>query len=173
MKRPSRAGLLAAGAALVLACGGSEPAQRSPEIAAAPAQPADPPVAGPEPVLIEPAAAGEIDVRFGLGLAADGAVTTPVLSFGAGDPICLSITLPAGGAGSTLALRWFDLSGALVGETTAALTGAPPRAALCLPGGERLPRGDYRIELEVDGRESGEATFSISDLRQSERAGGA
>jgi hypothetical protein len=173
MKRASRAGLLAAGAAWVLACGGGGPAQRDPDSAAAPDEGAAAPAAEPERVLIEPAAEGEIDVRFGLGLAADGAITTPVLSFGAGDPICLSITLPTGGAGSTLALRWFDVSGALVGETTAALTGARPRAALRLPGGERLPRGDYRIELEVDGRESGEATFSISDLRQTERAGGA
>jgi hypothetical protein len=168
-------------AALALACGGAERRPRAgqapaPEPATAPVpapETAPPPATEPEPIAVEPAAPGELDVRFGLGLAADGSITTPVLSFGAGDPVCLSITLPPDVAGTTLVLRWFDVSGALVGETTAALGGAPPRAALRLPGGERLERGDYRIELSVDGRVVGEASFPVSDLRQSERVGGA
>ena len=172
---------LVAGAALALACGGAErrpPAGQAPApepvTAAVPVpETAPPPVMEPVPIVVEPAAPGELDVRFGLGLAGDGSITTPVLSFGAGDAVCLSVTLPPGVAGTTLGLRWFDLSGVQVGETTAALGGAPLRAALRLPGGERLERGDYRIELTVDGRAVGEANFSITDLRQSERVGGA
>jgi len=175
MRRTPRAVVLTIGMTLALACGedARTPAPPAPPAPAAPpAEATPPPETGPVPVADAPVREGEIDVRFGLDLAADGTLLTPVLSFGAGDPVCLSVRLPAGSAGSSLGLRWFDVADAELGQATAALAGSPPRAALRLPGSERLGAGTYRIELTADGRPLGEASFSISDLRQTESSPG-
>jgi len=171
--------LLAVLALLALACGRGDDAGRR-AASGAPAPPpaatpeaSPPPPSGPAPVTIEAEAGAPFDLRFGLALAPDGRVVTPVLSYAAGDAVCLSLALPPGSSATRLSLRWLDVEDRPAGATSAAVAGDPPRAALCLPGAEKLARGTYTLEVAADGRALGSGTFAITDLRQTERAGGA
>jgi hypothetical protein len=177
--RPIFVSALVALAIPTLACrerGAPAPANREPATAPAPveAAPASPP-ADPEPAAPEPqriGADGGVEVRFGLALAGNGDVVDPVLSFAAGDPVCVSVQR-LGAPASSLDLAWFDDDGNELGRASAEFAGTPPRAALCLPGAPSLARRTYRLDLTLDGAETDSAQFTIGDLRQSASPGGA
>ncbi len=165
-------------AAVILLAGGA--CRKAPEPGASP-RPAAPagateavapsahsaPTARPaEPVPESPGDEGG-QISFGLALAADGSALQPVSSFGRGDRVCFSITMPAGTAPGRLSARWYDVEGRQAGEVSSSLAGAPPRAGICLPGEPRLAPGTYQLELDLDGNPAGEASFTVTGTRQS------
>lgn len=151
------------------------PASTEPAAPAAEAAPATPP-ADPVPAEPEPerlGADGGFEVRFGLALAADGDVVDPVLSFAAGDPVCVSVLRLESAPASSVELAWFDDDGNELGSSSADFGGSPPRAGLCLPGAANLARRTYRLDVAVDGGEVDSVQFTIGDMRQSASSGGA
>jgi hypothetical protein len=178
--RPIRVLALVALAISTLACRdrtGPPPAARAEPAApaAVEAQPRTPP-ADPQPAAPDPdrlGADGGYEVRFGLALAADGAVVDPVLSFASGDPVCVSVLPGEGVRASRVELAWFDDDGNELGRSSVDFGGSPPRAGLCLPGAANLARRTYRLDLTVDGGQADSAQFTIGDLRQSASSGGA
>jgi hypothetical protein len=167
--------VLALLALVALACGRREapPAPATGAPPPAPAAEAPPPASGPRPIEVASDEGAACDVRFGLALKPGGGVETPVLSFAAGDPVCVALALPSGARARNLSLRWEDVEGRPAGEASVAVAGDPPRAALCLPGAEKLPRGTYSLDVTADGRALASSSFVIADIRQSERVGGA
>lgn len=141
-------------------------------VESAAAEPATPP-ADPEPVPPEPETLGEggVEVLFGLGVSGDGEIVDPVLSFAAGDPVCVSVRRVDGAAAANLEVAWFDDDGAELGRAEASFAGS--RAGLCLPQAERLALRTYRLDLRIDGVEIDSAQFTIGDLRQRSTGGGA
>jgi hypothetical protein len=141
-------------------------------IETAPAGPAVPPP-DPEPIPPEPESVGEggLEVLFGLGVNGDGEIVDPVLSFAAGDPVCVSVRRIDGVAATTLEVAWFDDDGAELGRAEAPFRGS--RAGLCLPRAERLALRTYRLDLRIDGVEIDSAQFTVGDLRQRSSGSGA
>jgi len=139
---------------------------------AAAAEPAEPP-ADPEPSPPEPerVAGGEVEVLFGLGVSADGEIVDPVLSFAAGDPVCVSVRRLDGAEAATLEVAWFDDDGRELGRAEAPFRGS--RAGLCLPQAGKLALRTYRLDLLIDGVEIDSAQFTVGDLRQRSTGGGA
>jgi hypothetical protein len=136
------------------------------------AEPAVPP-SDPEPVSPEPETVGEggVEVLFGLGVGGDGEIVDPVLSFAAGDPVCVSVRRVDGAAAATLEVAWFDDDGDELGRAEAPFRGS--RAGLCLPQTGRLALRTYRLDLRIDGVEIDSAQFTVGDLRQRSTGGGA
>lgn len=163
-------GFLLAGI-LLLAAGAC---RKAPEPAAAPpaggseATAPEPAEAAP-PVEPEPESLGAsgAEIRFGLALAPDGSVLQPILTFGRGDRVCFSVAMPADTPPGRMTARWYDVEGQQLGEVSGALAGSPPRVGLCLPGEPRLALGPYQLELELGGKAAGEASFTVSDVRES------
>lgn len=158
---------------LALGCGSRE-APAPDESAALPEEPPpgveEMPVAEQEP---EPDAESGLEVSFGLRLGEGGAIASPVVSFGQGDRVCVGATLPSAASGDALGIRWYDAVGAERGSVGLALTGDPPKGALCLPGSEGLGLGSYSLEFDLSGRPVGDASFTVADSREVARRGGA
>jgi hypothetical protein len=177
--QPSRPISVLSLVALVLSSVGCRERGAAPESAvpaaaveSAPAANAVPP-ADPEPVPPEPetVAEGGVEVRFGLGVSGDGEIVDPVLSFAAGDPVCVSVHRVDGAAAAALEVAWFDDDGRELGRAEAPFQGA--RSGLCLPLAERLALRTYRLDLSIDGVEVDSAQFTVGDLRQRSTGGGA
>jgi hypothetical protein len=145
------------------------PPAASEAAAAAPAAaPTDPEPTPPEP---ERVGGGEVEVLFGLGVGADGEIVDPVLSFAAGDPVCVSVRRVDGAAATRLEVAWFDDDGRELGRAEAPFRGS--RAGLCLPQAGTLALRTYGLDLRIDGVEIDRAQFTVGDLRQRSTGGGA
>lgn len=164
--------LLLGGVLLVAAC--RRAADTAPAPAASTAAEASAPAAEPPAQPIEPAADPESGAVVELGLRAgpDRKVADPMLSFGPGDPVCVSIELPKGASGTRAEASWFDANDTALGTASADLSGSPSRAAWCLPGAERLALGTYRLELAVDGTPRTSMQIAVTDAREPARHGG-
>lgn len=165
---------IALGLVVVAACRRApEPPPPGPQVATeAPAasepSPAPPPEAPGEAIPIEPTRdeATGVELAWGLAVSGPGELRDPVLTFGRGDRVCLAAKVPSAAAGEALLVRWYDAVGAVRGEQSATLAGAPPSAALCLDGSEALRLGSYSLELEVGGRPAGGGAFTVADARE-------
>ena len=137
--------------------------------AVAPSEETAPPAHAAPPAEPEPETLGTAggEIRFGLALAPDGSVLQPVSSFGRGDRVCFSVSMPSDTPAGRVSARWYDVEGRELGEVSGSLAGSPPRAGLCLPEQPRLALGPYQVELQLDGQSAGEASFTVTDVRES------
>ena len=147
--RITLAAALLAGTSLGLAC-------KKPEPAPAPA---------PAPVAVAPAPAGVSVVAINLGNAvgADKKVVQVMTDFKPSDTIYAAVATSGTAASATIAAKWlYGAEGQLVSEESIAI--APTGDAVTdfqISKPDGWPVGDYRVEITLDGKPSGNAAFRV------------
>lgn len=133
------------------------------------------PEPAPMPVEAVPDPGSGVTVEMGLRLGAGQRAEETVLSFAPGDPVCVSVTLPEGRSGGQAAVAWYSSHeghDTELGRVEGAFAGSPARVGWCLPGGESLALGSYRLEIAVDGQEAASSQITITEARELLRSTG-
>ena len=112
----------------------------------------DPLVAHENPPAVLRTAVGTI-------LGPDGTVAGDETAFKRGQPVYISIWLKDSPAGLQTSARWFDKNGKQIGGERKEMKGAT-KATFAIK--EKLPPGEYRVEVYWGGDLSGEHSFKVS-----------
>lgn len=148
--------LRAATLALVIplvACGKKDEAYTEPGASTTTVPPAAPAAAA---LVVE-----EIDV--GKGLNADRTVKNETDDFGVRDTIYASVKTEGASAGSRLSAKWTFQDGQTVSESSQNVspTGGETRHEFHIGKASAWPRGNYKVEILLDGTSAGTKDFSI------------
>lgn len=136
----------------VVACGKKDEAYTEPGASTTTIPPAAPAAA----LVVE-----EIDV--GKGLNPDVTLKDKTDNFGVRDTIYASVKTEGASAGSRLAAKWTFQSGQTVSESSQNIspTGGETRHEFHLAKASAWPRGNYKVEILLDGASAGTKDFSI------------
>ncbi|MDP9177366.1 MAG: hypothetical protein M3O61_06765 [Gemmatimonadota bacterium] len=137
----------------VIACGKKDEAYTEPAASTTTIPPAAPVAAA---IVVE-----EIDV--GKGINADRTLKNETDDFGVRDTIYASVKTEGASAGSKLAAKWTFQSGQTVSESSQNIspTGGETRHEFHIEKASAWPKGDYKVEIILDGVSAGTKDFSI------------
>ncbi|HYN80109.1 MAG TPA: hypothetical protein VES88_01295 [Gemmatimonadaceae bacterium] len=137
----------------VVACGKKDEAYTEPSASTTTIPPAAPVAAA---LVVE-----EIDV--GKGLNPDRTLKDKTDDFAVRDTIYASVKTEGASAGSRLAAKWTFQSGQTVSESSQNIspTGGETRHEFHLAKASAWPKGDYKVEILLDGVSAGTKDFSI------------
>lgn len=103
------------------------------------------------------------DVSVGKALGPDKKVQTPVDTFSPKDTIFASVSTDGSAPSSVIAVKWtYGANGQTVKEDTKTINPTGPAVtefSIQKPGG--WPKGDYKIEVTVDGKPGPSKTFKV------------
>lgn len=104
------------------------------------------------------------DVELGRSINAQGRIADDAGTddFGRNDTIYVSVNTDGAAAGSRLTARWTFEDGQVVDETSRTLSASGPATTefhISNPGG--FPAGNYRVEIQLDGRTVETEDFTI------------
>lgn len=103
----------------------------------------------------------EIDV--GKGLNPDVTLKDKTNDFGVRDTIYVAVKTEGASAGSNLAAKWTNTAGQTVSESSQNIspTGGETRHEFHIAKASAWPKGDYKVEIILDGVSAGTKDFSI------------
>ena len=150
-RRPVRAfaALLAAAFAATLACKKAEP------------PPPPPAAAAPAPTAV-PAGVRVVSVTLGNAVGADKKVSAAMEAFGAKDTIYASVATEGTATAAKLTAKWSFGAGQAVKDEdqTIAPTG-PAVTEFHISKADGWPKGDYKVEIQLDGVSAATKTFRV------------
>lgn len=115
----------------------------------------------PPAPAVAPLKVGEIDV--GKGLNPDMTLKDETDDFGVRDTIYVAVKTEGASAGSRLAAKWTYQTGQTVNESSQNISpsGGESRHEFHIAKASAWPRGDYKVEITLDGVSAGTKDFSI------------
>ena len=137
----------------VVACGKKDEPYTEPSASTTTLPPAAPAAAA---LVVE-----EIDV--GKGINPDVTLKDKTDDFGVRDTIYVSVKTEGASAGSRLAAKWTNAAGQTVSESSQNIspTGGETRHEFHISKASAWPKGDYKVEVLLDGVSAGTKDFSI------------
>lgn len=116
------------------------------------------------PTAAAPAASVRVtDVQLGKALGPDKRVQTPMDSFAPRDTIFASVSTDGSGAGSTLHVKWTFQDGQTVKEDSRTISPTGPAVTeFSIQKPDGWPKGDYKIEVSVDGQVVSTKSFRVA-----------